>query len=156
MTLLITLVVIGILFLLLEILVIPGTTVAGIIGSVMVGIAVWQAYDQYGQQTGLIFLGITVFITLVALYFALKGKTWKRMMLNEEVEGKVNYFEHYQPKTGDEGVTVSRLSPMGKARFNEDYFEVTSYSGYIEPNMPVVIVSIEGNKIIVKIKNQKK
>jgi membrane-bound ClpP family serine protease len=45
---------------------------------------------------------------------------------------------------------------MGKARFNEDYFEVTSYSGYIEPNMPVVIVSIEGNKIIVKIKNQKK
>lgn len=150
MTLLIALVVIGLLFLLLEILVIPGTTVAGIIGSALIVIAIWQAYDQYGSQTGVVFLGSTVLLSVVTLYFSLKGRTWKRLMLNTEVDGKVDHFEKYRPKEGDEGVTVSRLSPMGKARFNDDYYEVKSYGGYVDPNTEVVIKKIEHNKIIVK------
>lgn len=153
MTLLITLVVLGLLFLLLEILVIPGTTVAGIIGSAVIVIAIWQAYEQFGSQTGIIFLGSTILVTVVALYFALKGKTWRKLMLNSEVEGKVEHFERYQPKVGDEGITISRLSPMGKARFSDDYYEVKSYSGYIDPNTPVVITKVESNKLIVKPKN---
>ncbi|MCF8308231.1 MAG: NfeD family protein [Bacteroidales bacterium] len=153
MTLLITLIVLGLLFLLLEILVIPGTTVAGIIGSGLIVVAIWQTYEQYGSETGIIFLGSTVLITVVALYFALKGKTWRRLMLKSELQGKVEHFEKYQPKVGDEGVTISRISPMGKARFNEDYYEVKSYSGYIDPNTPVIIAKIESNKIIVKPKN---
>ncbi|MCF8231283.1 MAG: NfeD family protein [Bacteroidales bacterium] len=153
MTLLITLIVLGLLFLLLEILVIPGTTVAGIIGSGLIVVAIWQTYEQYGSQTGIIFLGSTVLVTVVVLYFALKGKTWRRLMLNSEIQGKVEHFEKYQPKVGDEGVTISRLSPMGKARFNDDYYEVKSYSGYIDPNTSVKITKIESNKIIVKPKN---
>ena len=153
MTLLIALVVIGLIFLLLEILVIPGTTVAGIIGSALIVLAIWQAYDQYGSQTGIIFLGSTVLLSVVTLYFSLKGRTWKRLMLNTEVGSKVDHFEKYRPKEGDVGVTVSRISPMGKARFNDDYFEVKSYAGYIDPNTEVVIKKIEHNKIIVKPKN---
>ncbi len=153
MTLLISLVVIGLLFLLLEILVIPGVTVAGIIGTALIIIAIWQAYDQYGSQTGLIFLGSSITVSIVALYFSLRGRTWKRLMLNTEVEGKVDHFEKYHPKVGDEGVTISRLSPMGKARFNDDYFEVKSLSGYIDPNTEVVIKKIDHNSIVVKSKN---
>lgn len=153
MTLLISLVVIGLLFLLLEILVIPGTTVAGIIGTALIIIAIWQSYEQYGSQTGLIFLGSSITVSIVALYFSLRGRTWKRLMLNTEVEGKVDHFEKYHPKVGDEGVTISRLSPMGKARFNDDYFEVKSLSGYIDPNTEVVIKKINHNSIIVKSKN---
>jgi len=153
MALLITLVVLGLLFLLLEILVIPGTTVAGIIGSGLLVVAIWQSYEMYDSQTGIIFLGSTIFVAVVVLYFALKGKTWKRLMLNSEVQGKVEHFDKYQPKVGDEGVTISRLSPMGKARFNDDYFEVKSYSGYIDPNTPVKITKVEHNKLIVKPKN---
>lgn len=74
-------------------------------------------------------------------------------MLKSELQGKVEHFEKYQPKVGDEGVTISKISPMGKARFNEDYYEVKSYSGYIDPNTPVIIAKIESNKIIVKPKN---
>lgn len=153
MTLLISLVIIGLLFLLLEILVIPGTTVAGIIGTALIIIAIWQAYEQFGSQTGIIFLGSSISVSIVALYFSLRGRTWKRLMLNTEVEGKVDHFENYRPKEGDEGVTISRLSPMGKARFNDDYFEVKSYSGYIDPNTEVIIKKIEYNTIIVKPKN---
>lgn len=153
MTLLISLVVLGLLFLLLEILVIPGTTVAGIIGSVIIVIAIWQAYEQFGSQTGIVFLGSTILVSVVALYFALKGKTWRKLMLNSEVEGKVEHFEKYEPQVGDEGITISRLSPMGKARFNDDYYEVKSYSGYVDPNTPVVISKVESNKLIVKPKN---
>lgn len=150
MTLLIALVVIGLLFLLLEILVIPGTTVAGIIGSALIVIAIWQSYARFGSETGIIFLGSVIVLSVLTLYFSLKGRTWKRLMLNSEVEGKVDHFEKYRPQVGDEGVTISRLSPMGKARFNDDYFEVKSYSGYVDPNTEVVIKKIEHNSIIVK------
>ncbi|MGM0567365.1 MAG: NfeD family protein [Bacteroidota bacterium] len=153
MTLLIALVVIGLLFLLLEILVIPGTTVAGIIGSALIVIAIWQSYARFGSETGIIFLGSVIVLSVLTLYFSLKGRTWKRLMLNSEVEGKVDHFEKYRPQVGDEGVTISRLSPMGKARFNDDYFEVKSYSGYVDPNTEVVIKKIEHNSIIVKPKH---
>lgn len=153
MTILITLVIIGLLFLLLEILVIPGTTIAGIIGSALIIIAIWQSYEQYGSQTGIIFLGSSLLLSVIVLYFALRGKTWNKMMLKTRITGKVDHFENYRPQTGDQGITISRLSPMGKARFKDDYFEVSSYSGYIDPNTDIIIKSIESNKIIVKPKN---
>lgn len=153
MTILITLVIIGLLFLLLEILVIPGTTIAGIIGSAMIIIAIWQSYEQYGSETGILFLGSSLLLSVIVLYFALRGKTWNKMMLKTKITGKVDHFENYRPEAGDQGITISRLSPMGKARFKDDYFEVSSYSGYIDPNTDIIIKSIESNKIIVKPKN---
>ncbi|MDZ7775118.1 MAG: NfeD family protein [Bacteroidales bacterium] len=153
MTLLIALLVIGLLFLLLEDFGHPRHHCSRNYRSALIVLAIWQAYDQYGSQTGIIFLGSTVLLSVVTLYFSLKGRTWKRLMLNTEVGSKVDHFEKYRPKEGDVGVTVSRISPMGKVRFNDDYFEVKSYAGYIDPNTEMVIKKIEHNKIIVKPKN---
>ena len=46
------LILIGLAFLLLEILVIPGTGIAGIIGFIILGIGVWQGYVYYGTIAG--------------------------------------------------------------------------------------------------------
>lgn len=53
MTLLISLVVLGLLFLLLEILVIPGTTVAGIIGSVLLLLLSGRLMNSLAAKRGL-------------------------------------------------------------------------------------------------------
>ncbi len=153
MALIIILVLIGLFFLLLEILVIPGTTITGVLGSISIGIAIWQSYALYGEKTGTIILFGILLLAIVFIYFALKSNTWQRIMLKKNIDGKVSYFDSYQPQEGDEGITISRLAPMGKARFNEDYFEVKSSKGLIDPNTKIIITRIENNQIIVQPKN---
>jgi len=72
-TIIAVLLAVGFLFLLLEILVLPGTNIAGILGFVLIGVGIWQAYAVYGGAAGTITLGITIVLSFVALYFALKS-----------------------------------------------------------------------------------
>jgi membrane protein implicated in regulation of membrane protease activity len=39
---------------------------------------------------------------------------------------------------------------MGKAMIKDDFYEVTSKDNLINENTPIVVVKVEGNKIIVK------
>ncbi len=149
----ISLIVIGMAFLLLEILVVPGATVVGIVGVAMMAVGVYLSYSHFDAQVGHITLAATFFFIVISIGFALKSKTWKKAMLNDELKGKVNVFEEDVVKKGDEGVTISRLNPMGKALINGEYYEVTSKDDFINENSEIEIVKVEGNKIIVKLKS---
>lgn len=149
-TLIIVLIIIGFLFLLLEILVIPGTTFVGAIGVVSMAIGIWQAYVVYGSTAGHLTLLVSVLLSCIGVYYALRGKTWKRAMLDTNIEGKVNTIGVDEIEPGTKGKTVSRLAPMGKALFNNKFYEVQSISGFIDENTDIEIISIENNKIIIK------
>jgi membrane-bound ClpP family serine protease len=141
---------VGFLFLLLEILVLPGTNIAGVVGFVMLAIGIWQAYAVYGGMAGTITLLVTLFLSAVALYFALKSNTWNRAALHKSSDSKVNLVDADKIKSGDRGKTVSRLAPMGKAEFNGEYYEVNALGQFIDPGTEIEVVKIENNKITVK------
>ncbi len=149
----VSLIVVGIVFLLLEILVVPGATVVGLAGIGMLVTGVVVAFNQYGVPVGIMTLIGALALSLVSIGFALKSNTWKKAMLSSELHGKVNVVESEKIKVGDEGMTITRLNPMGKALINEDYYEVTSKDNLIAENTPVSVVKVEGNKIIVKLKS---
>ena len=144
---------IGFIFLVLEILVIPGTGIAGIIGFALIGIAVWQTYAVYGNTPGHIVLGISILLTFITLALSLRAKTWSRMSLKSSISSRVNVFEEVNVKPGDTGEAVSRLVPMGKALINGDYFEVSATGEYIDQGTEIVVTKIVNNKIKVKRKN---
>jgi membrane-bound ClpP family serine protease len=55
---------------------------------------------------------------------------------------------------GDEGITLSRLAPIGKARFGNQTVEAKTQGDFIDEQTPVVIVRVEGYNVIVeKIEN---
>jgi membrane-bound ClpP family serine protease len=141
---------VGFLFLLLEILVLPGTNIAGVVGFVLLAIGIWQAYAVYGGMAGTITLLVTLFLSAVALYFALKSNTWNRAALHKSSDSKVNLVDADKIKSGDRGKTVSRLAPMGKAEFNGEYYEVNALGQFIDPGTEIEVVKIENNKITVK------
>lgn len=149
-TIIAVLIVVGFLFLLLEILVLPGTNVAGIIGFVLIAIGVWQAYAGYGPVAGSFTLAGSVVFSIFALYFSLKSGTWQRAALQKNIDGKVNLVDAGKIKVGDTGKTVSRLAPMGKAIINEEYFEVKTLGEYLDPGTEIEVIEIEFNKITVK------
>lgn len=146
----VTLILIGLAFLLLEILVIPGAGVAGIIGFILLGIGVWQAYSYYSTQTGHWVLAGTIVATIGVLALALRSRTWRRIMLKSEILSRVNLVDEEHLKKGDTGKSVSRLVPTGKAMFNNEYVEVRTMGQFLDPGVDIVIEKIEDHKIYVK------
>jgi membrane-bound ClpP family serine protease len=149
-TIIAVLVAVGFLFLLLEILVLPGTNIAGVVGFVLLAIGIWQAYAVYGGMAGTITLLATLFLSAATLYYALKSKTWSKAALNKNIDSRVNVIDHTKINQGDKGTTVSRLAPMGKAEFYGEYYEVNALGQFIDPGTEIEIVKIEHNKITVK------
>ena len=150
LTVIAALIIVGLVFLILEVLVVPGTTVVGVVGFILMAIGIWQTYVAYGSLIGHSVLAGTLVLSLGALGLSLRSKTWKRAMLSAEIDSKVNTYDESAIKVGDEGVTVGRLVPMGKALINDQYFEVRSMGDYIDEQTKVVVIKIEFNKIYVK------
>ncbi len=144
------LVLVGLILLLLEILVIPGTGVAGIVGFGLIGVAIWQAFAHHGPVAGVVTVAITVVLSVAMIYWALKSKTWKKISLNDRIDSKVNVVDQEKIKAGDKGITVGRLAPMGKAEFNGNYYEVKTYGDFLDPDTPIEVIKIEFNTIYVK------
>jgi membrane-bound ClpP family serine protease len=149
-----SLIVVGIIFLLLEILVVPGATVVGLFGLALVVAGVVVSFNHYGVETGVLTLAGTLVISLVAIGIALRSKTWKKAMHSSVLEGRVNVFEADKVLKGDEGIAVTRLNPMGKALIKDEYYEVRSHDNLIPENTPIKVIKVEGNKIIVKSKEE--
>ncbi len=149
-TVIAVLILIGLIFIVLEILVIPGVAVFGILGFIIILIGVWQSYVTYGTTAGHIVLGSSLLLSILALVFSLRSKTWKKMMLNSKIDGKTNIIDENKLKVGDTGKTTSRLSPAGKAFINGDFYEVHTQSEFIVPGTEIIITKIVFNKIYVK------
>ncbi len=149
-TVIVALIVIGLIFLVLEILVVPGSTIVGVVGFILMAIGIWQTYLVYGSETGHYVLGGSIVLTLGALALSLRSKTWNRAMLHTEINSKTNVYEADKVKPGDEGKAVSRLVPMGKALINDEYYEVRTSGEFVDQETEVIITKIEHNKIFVK------
>jgi len=153
LTAIIIFIVLGVVLTLLELLVIPGTTIAGIGAFILLALGVFFSYSTYGIKTGNYVLGGTVVFVIISVGFLLRSKTWKRFMLNSTVDGVANTIEA-DLKPGDTGITVARLNPMGKILVDNEYYEAKAINEIINPNTEVVITKIVGNVLIVKSKNK--
>ncbi|MEG1498284.1 MAG: NfeD family protein [Bacteroidales bacterium] len=148
--LIVTLVVIGFVLILLEIFILPGTTVAGILGGAALIFAIYQSFVLYGSFIGFISLAAILLLGGLLLFYMLHTKAWQKLSLKTEINAKVNENGRGVLKVGQKGYCISRLAPMGTAEFEEDFFEVQSVLSFIDPKTPVEIVKIEGSKIWVK------
>lgn len=140
----------GLILLLLELLVVPGTTVVGIIGFILMAVGIWQSYIEYGWIWGSVILLLTLLISLGGLYYSLRSNTWNKAMLKTSINSKVN-TEAVSLTVGLEGITTSTVNPMGKAIFNNKFYEVSSYGEFIETEKVVKIIAIDGNKIFISL-----
>ncbi|MCD6090365.1 MAG: hypothetical protein J7J72_02580 [Bacteroidales bacterium] len=144
------LITLGILFLLLELLVIPGTTFVGIIGLIALILGVYQTFMIYGTGWGIFALIGTSIFSIVLLVLSLRSKTWKKAMLTTSINSKMDQVKQ-NVSVGDEGISISRLTPMGKARFGEHFIEVSTFGEFVNPESDIRIIEIKNNKILVEI-----
>ncbi len=140
----------GVLLLIVEFMLIPGVTVAGIASVLAFGASIYFAFSYWGTVGGIITLIAVLVFVPVFLYFLFKGNAIKPMMLNSGIDGRVITVEGEKIKVGDEGVTIGRLAPSGNAKFNGITVESRSRGIFIDPKTKVKIIKIEGNTVIVE------
>ena len=140
----------GVLLFLLEFLVIPGVTIAGIGGLLCFSGAVYLAFENLGNTEGVIVLIVVVIAIMVALIYGLRAKTWKRISLDTQIKSKVSDVDGLGIKLGDTGVALTRLGPIGKVMIGEKRCEGQSIGPYIDANTQVEVVQIKTNHVIVK------
>jgi membrane-bound ClpP family serine protease len=145
----------GLVLFLLELLVIPGVTVAGIGALILMAVSVYLAFSLFGTTTGtLVLLGVLISMGLIiALTF--RTRTWKRVSLHTEVNSRANEVSIHGISPGDSGISITRLGPVGTVQIGDHRVEGHSEGQYIDQQSPVVVVRVEPSFVVVKINTEK-
>lgn len=137
---------------LVEFFLVPGVTIAGIGGALLMGASVFMAYRTHGTAVGSWTLFATLLFSVLTMVFALRSRTWRKLMLKKNIDGKVEVagIEDEKIKVGDTGESIGRLAPMGKVMVNDIVIEAKSQSGFVDEHTKVKVVKIGTTQIIVK------
>lgn len=144
------LIVFGLILLLLEFFVVPGITISGIIGFLLLGGGVYLAYDSYGTLTGHFVLTGVLILVIITLIIAFRGKTWKKMALNSKIDSNVLDVKAMNISQGDKGTSITRLAPMGKVLVNDITVEAKSIGPFIDENEEIEVCKILNTNVVVK------
>lgn len=147
---------IGIILLLLEFFVIPGFGLAGIFGILLTCLSVIMVFGGIYDALNAIakMIVISVFF-IVALYkLGPKFKLFDELILKESLSTEAGFvavdLDKYKDLLNLEGITVSPLRPSGIVKIGDQRYEVVSDGEYIERNQRVVVIAVEGTKIVVR------
>lgn len=150
----ISLFLLGIVLLALEIFVIPGFGLAGILGILGILASIILVFGNL--QAAL----ISIFIALVVSIFALvllwknikKVKFWRRLVLFQSHSKEEGYqgSKDLSMLLGAQGTTLTPLRPAGCMVVDDQRFDVVSEGGFIVAGSLVEVVIIEGTRIVVR------
>ncbi len=142
----------GIALLLLEIFLLPGINIAGIGGFLFAASGVYYAYTTE-PIVGHITLCISLVAFIIAFVWFLRSKSLNKVALKTDVDSKLTSSRELGIKAGDEGVTLSRLAPIGKALIKDITVEAKSMGEFIDEHTPIEVIRVDGYNVLVKRKD---
>lgn len=140
----------GLLLLVIEILFVPGTTLVGLLGFILVLAGVFLSFRYFGPQTGWITVAGSSVFSGLAIYISFKSKLWSRFSLKSSMTGVAVEQLEGKLQTGQEGKAISNLRPSGKAEFGTVVCEVRTKGGFVDAGSRLKISEISGSIIIVE------
>jgi membrane-bound ClpP family serine protease len=145
-------IVLGILLFVVEFMLIPGITVAGIAGAVFVLGGIVISFIEHGATAGFAVLIGTSLTLVVVVTLMLRAGTWKKLMLSTSSDSTIDLIkkDEGKVKAGDTGESVTRLNPMGRVQVNGEFYEAKSLDILIDQKTKIEVVEVEKNKLIVK------
>lgn len=150
MGLIVFLVLLGVFFLVVELVFLPGVTFGTVLALISYGAAIYCAFARGGLIAGIVTVAVVLAVSLVATVISLRAKTWQRLALEDKVDGQSQQTPSLDVKVGDKGVAVSRISPMGKVSINGKTYEAKSESTYIDQRAEVEVTGFENSSVLVK------
>jgi len=158
--------VVGIGLLLLEIFVIPGFGIAGVLGILMIISGIFLGlvgdfpiidFDLF--KTAILQLTFSLLASLIIFYFLLKylpkTKMFNKLILNKNIEEKSGYTakKEVSALVGKEGIAITDLRPSGAVKIDGKRIDAVTHGEYIEKGSGVTVVEEEGSKVVVEKSN---
>ncbi|MGL1933987.1 MAG: ATP-dependent Clp protease proteolytic subunit [Fibrobacterales bacterium] len=161
----------GIILVLVEVILVPGTLISASLGVICFIMAFGLSLKGGDISTpditsdridlflnnvsDIILLAVAALIipVIISKYLLPRMPSNLGIIIDETLEDshiKTIQESNFAVSVGDSGVTKSDLRPTGKALFDGKQIEVLGQSGYIEKGSAITIISIEGQKVIVK------
>ena len=148
MGLIVALILIGLVLIFVEIILIPGVGVPGILGLASLAASCFYAFYELGSTAGYVVTSINFVLVLALTIYVLRAKTWKRLALSTNIDSKAVSSEETL-NVGDKGKTTTRLAPVGMARIEGHNVEVKALEGMIYSGVAIEVVLIEDGKVYV-------
>lgn len=144
------LILLGLLLFVVE-LVLPGITLAAI-GAFccLVGASAWAFVDG-GIGVGFAVVGTIVGMMIVLTALFLRPRTWNRFTLKANIESQVQPVAiEKEVEVGVQGMTLTRMAPMGKVQIGERIFDAKSLDSYIDPREQVRVIGYDNAALVVR------
>jgi membrane-bound ClpP family serine protease len=145
----------GLITIILEIIVFPGFGIAGIIGIILFGWGVLLASVDVVHVTEALVLALiaTIIILIVGLKLMSRYKLWFKLTLQnrqQKEDGYVAPLQELSSFAGKEGFALTPLRPAGTAEVAGERLDVVTGGEFIEPGSRVMVVRVEGTRVVVK------
>ncbi len=142
---------VGVLLVLLEIFLIPGVTFALVAGLLFGAGGIFYSYSKLGTLGGTITLISMSVLFGVTFIWLIKSKALdKTIGLKTNINSTVASDDSLSVKEGDEGISVSRLNPIGKVKVNGVTMEAKSLGDFIDERTPIEVVKVNSMQLVVK------
>lgn len=143
------LVIAGLLLLVIEVVVIPGFGVIGVLGGLAILGSGYVALTELGAAYAGLALSAGVLGAGALLWLVPRTRAGKAMVLETRTLGAAA-DPGLADLVGCRGVTLTPLRPAGTADIEGRTVDVISDGQYIEPNTPVEVILVEGSRVVVE------
>lgn len=146
----ITSLVLGFILLFVEVAIVPGFGVAGILGVLALGAGAVAAWTELGPVWGAVTGGVSVLAAVAMLIWLPKSRAGRKMVLEHSQANAVSQQDR-RALVGRRGVTVTPLRPIGRVRFGPEEVDVITEGEYIDSNQEVEVTIVEGARVVVRL-----
>lgn len=110
------------------------------------------AFIYLGLKYGLFVFGLSILVIVIFIIYIIRSNFLDKIALKSKIESSVIVENISDISVGDEGLTVSRLNPIGKVEVNNLIIEGKSLSKFIDEDTKIVVVKVTPVQLIVKTK----
>lgn len=141
---------IAIVLIILEVFFLPGITIAGIASVLFYVGSIYFAFAQLGVTAGIISIIAAVLLTWIMITYFMRSRTLDKIALKTNINDTAPNSIDTSISVGDEGVTLSRLNPMGQVVIGEKCVEARSTGDFINESTKVRVIKVEHTTIVVE------
>jgi membrane-bound serine protease (ClpP class) len=148
--LVVLLVVLGMGLLAVEIFVIPGFGLIGILGIALFAGAGILAFSSLTSEWAVAALAAGAAVGGALAWMLPRSAPGRAFILDDTVRGARAGDATLTALVGAEGVAVTPLRPSGSARFDGRVVDVISDGRYVDASAPVRVVRVDGSRVLIE------
>ena len=146
----ISLIVAGLILFIIEVFLLPGISIAGIISAICLLYANYYAFDTLGTIPGCITLAVSAIGVIGITIWFMRSKTVDKLSLKKTIDYRPEPLKGLDLKPGDEGIALTRLAQIGNAEFNGRIIEVRSSGDFIDQKSRIRVERILDGIVLVE------